>query len=87
VIVYSFYAVLFLPAMVDAETVISLLKKAFPSLCPETFELLYMPIFGVFNSLHWFLLGFVIEIFYKRLSINQTPAINPLGLISMAKRH
>jgi hypothetical protein len=79
---YTFYAVLFLPSVIDTETILSLLKGVFPAWCRETFDILYMPIFTVFNSFHWLLLGFMIEILHTKFLLNRSPAINPLGLAS-----
>lgn len=64
IFVYLFIVILFIlfsPSICLTEIMLGSLKQTFAHWCPETFDLIYTPIFFVFNSFYWIFLGDIIE--------------------------
>lgn len=62
--VYLFIVILlplFFPSICLTEIMLASLKQTFSHWCPETFDLIYIPVFAVFNAFYWVSLGNLVE--------------------------
>jgi hypothetical protein len=68
-LILFFFAIIYLifvyPSIAMTEIVLEMLKKINPLWCLETFDMLYIPIFAVFNTFYWFFLGDLIEMWHS----------------------
>lgn len=70
------------PSLALAACVTEILKTSFPHWCPETFELLFTPLFAAFNSFYWILLANILETAHSRHSQNKLPHKDTLSIYS-----
>lgn len=54
------------PSLIGTEIFVEDLKKNHPDWCAETFEVVELFVFAIFNSLYFFLFGTFIEQFYEK---------------------
>ena len=76
----AFFSLLVYPSIAVTEIVLDILKVQFPLWCIETFDILYVPIFAVINSIYWLFLGDMIEIAHSAYLRNKTVQ-KPLSIL------
>lgn len=75
-------SIFLLPTFLLTTCTLDILKDIFSHWCPETFELLEVPVFTVFNSIYWAFLANIFEYMRSRYSENNLPRKNPLSIYS-----
>jgi hypothetical protein len=73
------FFILVYPSMAMTEIVLGVLKGMFSLWCVETFDILYIPIFAIFNSIYWIFLGDMIEMSHSAYLRNK-PIQKPLSI-------
>ena len=65
-ILIGFFNLISFPSIIGTDIFIEDFKKIHPDWCRETFEVLKIFVFAIFNSFYLFLLGIFIEQFYEK---------------------
>lgn len=81
-LIFLIFLLLVGPSLAFAACGVEILKMIFPHWCPETFELLFIPLFAVFNSFYWVFLANLFEFSHAQHSQNKSPDKNPLSIYS-----
>lgn len=68
-ILMGFFQLISSPTVVGTQISVADLKRIHPDWCAETFEVLEIILFVIFNSFYWFTLGCYIEFFYVKRQI------------------
>lgn len=73
-------SVFYLPSYLLTMIVISTIKSDYPQWCDETFDWLFVPIFGILNSAYLILLSHFLIWFYDFLNEDKTVPKNKLSI-------
>lgn len=73
---------LFAPPVLVTALVMNDLKVKYAGWCPETFDVIEIFTFVLFNSFHWMFLGYFVEIARNSYKRSATLRENPLGIYS-----
>jgi hypothetical protein len=65
------YAALTLPSILMTEYTLAVIKDFYPLWCYQTHELLFVPVFAVFNTFYWLFLGDLIEKAHSAYLLNK----------------
>lgn len=75
-----FLLVFFLPSYLLTAAAMVLIQSDYPHWCAETFDLISVPVFAVFNAIYWIFLSRFFELIYDYHCENRTVQKNPLSI-------
>lgn len=81
IIIGIFLLIFFLPSYLLTAAALAAIKVDYPHWCPETFELISVPVFAVFNAIYWIFLSRFFKLLHDYHCEHKTVQENPLSIL------